>query len=101
MALSSPQRILLLITALSLILSLQTTSADISAQQIFDAVDTNHDHSITQFELEGALSRFIDGAAAAPGGGAPPLGLDSNRGNRVMVVVTMRNLIIRKRPRIF
>jgi hypothetical protein len=78
MALSSPQRILLLITALSLILSLQTTSADISAQQIFDAVDTNHDHSITQFELEGALSRFIDGAAAAPGGGAPPLGLDSN-----------------------
>ena len=77
--LSSPQRLLFLIAALILTLSqVRTTAADITAQQIFDAVDTNHDHSISESELEGALSHLVNGAAAAPGGGAPPLGLDSN-----------------------
>eukprot|EP00804_Cyclotella_cryptica_P013628 CCRYP_012958-RA/>CCRYP_012958-RA protein AED:0.17 eAED:0.17 QI:171/1/1/1/1/1/2/3013/390 len=58
--------------------------ADVSIQQIFDAVDTNHDHSISQSELEGALSRLmvgtsnIEAVAVGGGGGAPPLGLDSN-----------------------
>lgn len=78
-----PRRILILIAAISLALSqIQTTVADISSQQIFDAIDANHDHSISQSELEGALSKFLDGesnnSGAASGGGAPPLGLDSN-----------------------
>jgi hypothetical protein len=60
------------------------TVADVSVQQIFDAVDTNHDHAISQSELEGALSRLLVGTSntnagvAGGGGGAPPLGLDSN-----------------------
>lgn len=79
--LTPSQQILVIVTTLTLILSpIPTTNADVTAQQIFDAVDTNNDHSISENELEGALSRFIDGApsGAAMGGGAPPLGLDSN-----------------------
>jgi uncharacterized membrane protein len=76
-----PWRNLLLITALVFLIStIHHTTADISAQQLFDAVDSNHDHSISESELEEALSRLIDGSATASsgGGGAPPLGLDSN-----------------------
>ena len=76
--LSSKRNFLLL--TLSFTLLIQSTAADVSSQQIFDALDTNHDHSISQSELEGALSKLISGSnsAASPGGGAPPLGLDSN-----------------------
>ena len=76
--LSPPQRLLILFAALALTLSIRTVTADITAQQIFDAVDVNHDHAITESELEAALTKLVDGTAASPGGGAPPLGLDSN-----------------------
>lgn len=74
-SLTSPQRLLLLLATLVLTLQIH---ADITSQQIFDAIDTNHDQSITQNELEGAFSKLVSGSAVGQGGGAPPLGLDSN-----------------------
>ena len=82
----------LLIAILLLIHPRQSNSSSdsISLQQIFNTIDVNHDHSISQEEYEAAISRWISGSkasgnaearsvsAAGNNGGAPPLGLDSN-----------------------
>jgi len=65
-------------------------AADFTLGQVFDAIDSNHDHSISEAEYTDAVNKLIGagtgaGAASAAGGasdgGAPPLGLDSLSGS--------------------
>ena len=81
---SSPRRALSVLF-LALLLSTPLSSlASISLQQVFEAVDSNHDNAISENELESAFERLVvaDGNGGGLGGngsgGAPPLGLDSN-----------------------
>ncbi|KAL9183172.1 hypothetical protein ACHAXT_004959 [Thalassiosira profunda] len=69
---------------LLLVLSLGAVGAN--ADSLFDAIDANHDHSISEAEYTAAVGKLLGagGGGAAAGGasannvGAPPLGLDSN-----------------------
>mmetsp|Transcript_14822 Transcript_14822/g.31106 ORF Transcript_14822/g.31106 Transcript_14822/m.31106 type:complete len:396 (+) Transcript_14822:159-1346(+) len=60
-----------------------TYASDISIDRVFDALDSNHDSYVSREELNAGLERLVgdyapDGSDAEGGGGAPPLGMDSN-----------------------
>lgn len=80
-------RLSILLIALALLTFHSTATVD--ADTLFNAIDSNHDHSISENEYTNAVNKLIgaNGSAAAGGAaasnnanGAPSLGMDSNRG---------------------
>mmetsp|Transcript_29950 Transcript_29950/g.63518 ORF Transcript_29950/g.63518 Transcript_29950/m.63518 type:complete len:387 (+) Transcript_29950:73-1233(+) len=78
------------LSILLIALALLTIHSIVGADTLFNAVDSNHDHSISETEYTNAVNKLIGadgstaaggGAAASGGNGAPSLGMDSNRGS--------------------
>eukprot|EP00581_Thalassiosira_minuscula_P018941 CAMPEP_0183720426 /NCGR_PEP_ID=MMETSP0737-20130205/13037_1 /TAXON_ID=385413 /ORGANISM="Thalassiosira miniscula, Strain CCMP1093" /LENGTH=384 /DNA_ID=CAMNT_0025950285 /DNA_START=58 /DNA_END=1212 /DNA_ORIENTATION=+ len=77
--------ILLAVIISALAASVATAASDVTFQQVFDAIDSNHDHSISESEYSSAVHKLAgvdnDGSTASAIGGSgvavPPLGLDS------------------------
>lgn len=79
-----PPLLLASLVSLLLLLSFSNLASaaggdDLTLRQVFDAIDSNHDHSISEAEYSDAVNKLAGGVApAVGGGGTPALGMDSN-----------------------